>query len=95
MFIRPVDVAWRGTTPRCPLSGCISSVVCRVRFVRLATALMISDGAIPFVGFRQPSCDHSTGFIQCRVQFICMGGSVLTRGEHTPQLSNIALERTT
>ena len=51
-----------GTTPRCPLSGCIWSVVCRVRSVRLATALLVSGGAIPasagimlvFVGFRQP-----------------------------------------
>ena len=52
----------RGTTPRCPLSGCLSSIVCRIRSVRLATALLMSDGAIPastsrllvFVGFRQP-----------------------------------------
>ena len=50
----------RGTTPRCPLRGCLSSVVCRVRSVRLAAALLMSDGAIPasmgrrvvFVGFR-------------------------------------------
>ena len=50
----------RGTTPRCPLS--LWSVVCRVRSVRLATALLMSDWAIPastgrllvFVGFRQP-----------------------------------------
>ena len=52
----------RATTPRCPLSGCLSSVVCRGRSVRLATALLMSDGAIPasrgrllvFVGFRHP-----------------------------------------
>ena len=52
----------RGTTPRCPLSGCLSAVACRVRSVRLATALQMSDGAIPastgrllvFVGFRHP-----------------------------------------
>ena len=52
----------RGTTPRCPLSGCLSSVACRVRSVRLATALLMSDGSIPastgrllvFVGFRHP-----------------------------------------
>ena len=52
-----------GTTPRCPLSGCLSSVACRVRSVRLATALLMSDGTIPastgrllvFVdNFRQP-----------------------------------------
>ena len=51
----------RGTTPRCPLSGCLWSVVWRVRSVRLATALLMSDGALPastgrmleFVGFRQ------------------------------------------
>ena len=50
----------RGTTLRCPLSGCLSSVACRVRSVRLDTALQ-SDGAIPagtgrllvFVGIRQ------------------------------------------
>ena len=33
--------------PRCPLSGYLWSVVCRVRSVRLATALLMSDGAIP------------------------------------------------
>ena len=52
----------RGTTQRCPLSGCLSSVACRVRSVRLATALLMYDGAIPastgrllvFVGFRHP-----------------------------------------
>ena len=31
----------RGTTPRCPLSGCLSSVVCRVRSVRLIAALLM------------------------------------------------------
>ena len=30
----------RGTTPICPLSGCLSSVACRVRSIRLATCLM-------------------------------------------------------
>ena len=52
----------RGTTPRCLLSGCLSSVACRVRSVRFATALLMSDGAIPastgrllvFIGFRHP-----------------------------------------
>ena len=52
----------RCTTPRCPLSGCLSSVACRVRSVRLATARMMSDGSIPvstgsllvFVDFRHP-----------------------------------------
>ena len=35
----------RGTTPRCPLSGCLSSVACRVRSVQLAVmfASAISD----------------------------------------------------
>ena len=37
----------RGTTPRCALSGCLSSVVCHLLSVRLPTALMMSDGAIP------------------------------------------------
>ncbi len=52
----------RGITPRCPLSGCLSSVLCRVRSVRLATAPLMYDWAIPasmarllvFVRFRQP-----------------------------------------
>ena len=52
----------RGTTARCPLSECLSSVSCRVRSVRLSTALLMADGAIPastgrllvFVGFRHP-----------------------------------------
>ena len=52
----------RDTTRRCPLSGCLSSVVCSVRSVRVATAGLMSDEAIPasmgrllvFVGFRQP-----------------------------------------
>ena len=52
----------RGTIPRCQLSGYLSSVACRVHSVRLATALLMSDGAIPacsgrllvFVGFRHP-----------------------------------------
>ena len=52
----------RGTTPRCPLSGGLSSVACRVRSVRLATALLMSGGTIPastgrmlvFVGFKHP-----------------------------------------
>ena len=71
----------RGTTLRCPLSGCVSSVACRVRSVQLATDLLVSDGAIPASTGRlgicrlQTPCDHSTGFIQCRVQFICMGGA--------------------
>ena len=56
------------------------SVVCRDRSVRLATALLVSDGAIQantgrlFMFGLQTACDHSTGFIQCRVQFLCMGG---------------------
>ena len=36
-----------GTTPRCQLSGCISSVACRVRSVQLATALLMSNRTIP------------------------------------------------
>ena len=52
----------RGNTAICPLSECLSSVSCRVRSVRLFTALLMSDGAIPastgrllvFVGFRHP-----------------------------------------
>ena len=52
----------RGTTARCPLRECLSSVSCRVRSVRFSTALLMYDGAIPastgrllvFVGFRHP-----------------------------------------
>ena len=59
-----------GTTPRCPLSGCLLSVVFRVRSVRLATALLMYDGAIPastgrlliFVGFRQPVIIRQVSF---------------------------------
>ena len=35
------------TTPRCLFSGCLSSVVCRVCSVRLATVILVSGGAIP------------------------------------------------
>ena len=60
----------RGTTPICPLIGCLWSVVCSVRSVRLATALLVSDGAIPastgrllvFVGFRQPVIIRQVSF---------------------------------
>ena len=64
-----------GTTPGCQLSGCLSSVACRVRSVRLATALLMSDGQTVGICRLQTSCGHSTGFIQCRVQFLCMGGA--------------------
>ena len=60
----------RDTTLRCPLSGCLSSVACRVRSVRLATALLIFGGAIPasmgrllvFVGVRQPVIIRQVSF---------------------------------
>ena len=60
----------RGTTQRCPLSGCLWPVVCRVRSVRLATTLLMPDGAIPasagrllvFVGFRQPVIIRQVSF---------------------------------
>ena len=73
----------RGTTPRCPLSVCLASVACRVRSVRLATTLLVSDavgdsgeyGQTVGICRLQTSCDHSTGFIQCRIQFLCMGGA--------------------
>ena len=70
----------RGTTARCPLSECLSSVSCRVRSVQFSTALLMSDGAGEYgqtVGISrlQTSCDHSTCFIQCRVQFLCMDGA--------------------
>ena len=34
------------TTPRCQLSGCLSSVACRVRSVRLVTRLLVSNRTI-------------------------------------------------
>ena len=51
----------RGTTHRCPLSGCLWYVVCRVRSAQLVTALLMYDWAIGastgrllvFVGIRQ------------------------------------------
>ena len=60
----------RGTTPRCQLSGCLSSVVCRVRPVRHAATLLTSDEAIPastgrlfvFVGFRHPVIIRKVSF---------------------------------
>ena len=60
----------RGTTPRCPLSGFLSPVICRVRSIRLSTALLMPDGAIPastgrllvFVGFRHPVIIRQVSF---------------------------------
>ena len=91
----------RDTTPRCPLSGCLSSVVCRVRSVRLATALLMCDGAIPastgrllvFVGFRHPVIILQFHSVSRPVSL--HGWSVPTPGKHTLQLSSIALEWTT
>ena len=74
----------RGTTPRCTLSGCLWSVVFRLRSVRLATALLMSGawgdsgeyGQTDGICRLQTACDHSTGFIQCHIQFLCMGGEL-------------------
>ena len=87
----------RGTTLRCPLSGCISSVACRAvpyDLPPLCGCLSDSGEYGQNVGIcrLQTTCYHSTGFIQCRVQFLCMGGAP---GKDTLQLSNIALEQTT
>ena len=93
----------RGTTSRCPLSACLWSVVCRVRSVGLATVLLMSGGSIPasrptgrLLVF-QTACDHSIGFIRCRVQFLCVSGAFPHRAgvESTLQASSIALEQTT
>ena len=73
-----------GTTPRCPLSGCLSSVY------SLPCPFRTSCHRSPDVWWRdsgeygqtvgvcwfQTACDHLTGFIQCRVQFRCMGGAL-------------------
>ena len=91
----------RGTTPRSPLSGCLSSVACRVRSERLATALLMSDGAIPvstgrllvFVGFRHPVIILQVSFSVASSFFAWVDRSHTVK--HTLQLSNIALEQTT
>ena len=56
----------RGTTPRCPLSGCLWSVVCRVRSVRLATALLVSDGTI---------VERGSSVVECRIRNSVSPGS--------------------
>ena len=91
----------RGTTPICPLSGCLPSVACRVRSVRHATALLMYGGAIlastgrrlVFVGFRHPVVIPQVSFSVSSSFFAWW--SVPTPGRHTLQLSNIALEQTT
>ena len=74
----------RGTTPRYPLSGCLSSVACRVRSVRLATALLMSGGAIPastgrllvFVGFKHPVIILQVSFsVASWYMLLVVGGS--------------------
>ena len=60
------------TTPTCSLSRCLWSVVCRVRSVRLATALLVSDGGnsgeygrllvLNFVGFIHPVIIRQVSF---------------------------------
>ena len=92
----------RGTTPRCPLSGCLSYVACSVRSVRLATARLMSDGAIPastgrllvVVGFRHHVIIRHVSF-SVASRFFLHGWSVPIPGKHTMQLSNIALEQMT
>ena len=66
---------------RCPLSGCLWSIVCRVRSVQLAMMSGIvwwgdtgGYGQTVGVCLLQTACDHSTGIVQCHVQFLCMGG---------------------
>ena len=91
----------RDTTPRCPLSGCLMSVVCRDRSVRFAIALLMSDGEIPasmgrmlvLVGFRQPVIIRQVSF-SVAFSFFAWVERCHT-GKHTLQLSSIALERTT
>ena len=91
----------RGTTLGCPFNGCIWSVVCRVRSVRLATALMMYDGAIPAntgrvlvcVGFMPPVIIRQVSFSTTSSFFACVERS--PPGRHTLQLSSIALDRMT
>ena len=92
----------RCTTPRCPLSGCLSSVACRVHSVHLANSLLMSDGAIPastdrllvFVGFRHPVVILQVSFSVASSLFAWVERSY-TGQAYTLQLSNIALEQTT
>ena len=72
-----------GTTPRCPLSGCLSSVYSlpcpfRTSCHRSPDVWWRDSGEYGQVGvcWFQTACDHLTGFIQCRVQFRCMGGAL-------------------
>ena len=75
----------RDTTPRCPLSGCLSSVVCRVRSVRIATARLMSDGAIPassdrllvFVGLERYQRE---GMMKCTI--VLHGGIIILCRPH-------------
>ena len=70
-----------------------------VRSVRLAIALLMSDGAISastdrllvFVGFRHPVIIRLASFSVVSLHVLC----VPTPGRHTLQLSSIALEKTT
>ena len=91
----------RGTTPRCPLSGCHWSVVCRVRSVRLATALLMSDGAIP-VSTDRLLLLVASDILWSFYRFHSVSHPVSLRGWSAPtpdrltlQLSNIALEQMT
>ena len=70
------------TTPRCPLSGVpfVRSLPCPFRTTcHRSPDVWWGDsgnyGQTVGICRLQTSCDHSTGFIQCRVQFICMGGA--------------------
>ena len=73
----------RDTTPRCPLSGCLSSVVCRVRSVRIATALLMSDWAIPassdrllvFVGLERYQRERDCRLMKCTI--VLHGGIII------------------
>ena len=90
------------TTPRCPLSGCLSSVACRVHSVRLATALLMSDGAIPastgrllvFVGFRHPVIILQVSFSVASSFFAWVERSHTGQGPASI-LCSIVLEQTT
>ena len=64
-----------------PCRGCLSSVACLRHSTLLATALLMSGGAIParmvdgVSGLQAPS-DVSAALVKSRVQFFCMGASL-------------------
>ena len=85
----------RGTTPICPLRVCLWSEVCRVRYVRHATALLVYDWADCWCVSASDSMRSFDMFQSVSHPVSLHGWSAPTPGRRTMQLSSIALERTT